>query len=160
MSIDPKHSALDREEREEPPANPEPTIAATVGSAGGITAATGVGASIVASVGAASDVGSAAAGVGASPEPREKSEVEGIASPPPQHQPGPETLSWQGPDQTGEQIRGMYEERRRRYLAAMAPGVTEPPWVDRATTAAPTTASVPPMQRCFTLSPVRDHATH
>jgi hypothetical protein len=57
-----------------------------------------------------------------------KGTVAGEAPPPPRPQPGPETLAWQGPDQTSEQIRDMYEERRRRNVAATALGETvEPP---------------------------------
>jgi hypothetical protein len=71
-----------------------------------------------------------------------KGTVAGEAPPPPRPQPGPETLAWQGPDQTSEQIRDMYEERRRRNVAAtaLAETVEPPPFMagaDRSSTPLP-----------------------
>jgi hypothetical protein len=90
--------------------------------------------------------GTGAAGLIAGTPPigvRAKGTVAGDEPPsPPRPQPRPEALAWQGSDQTGEQIRDMYEGRRRRNVAATGsgPAVEPPPFMagaDRSSTPLP-----------------------
>ena len=56
------------------------------------------------------------------PSAKPRKRLTSAQPPSPRSQPGPETLAWTAPDQTGEQIRAMHEERAQRGFTVATSG--------------------------------------